>query len=86
MPKTVFSKKGQVVIPKQIRDELGLTPGTVLTVQVDEERVILEPPRELPEEVFIEAGPKITEPIIREGKMTGDKAQRLLKDLGVSVD
>ena len=42
MSKTVVSKKGQVVIPKQARDKLGLTPGTVLKVQVEGKRIILE--------------------------------------------
>jgi AbrB family looped-hinge helix DNA binding protein len=28
--KTILSEKGQITIPKEIRDELGLIPGTVL--------------------------------------------------------
>ena len=55
MAKTVVSKKGQVVIPKEARDKLGLTPGTVLKVQVDGKRVILEPLQEPPKEAFVEA-------------------------------
>ena len=86
MLKTIVSKKGQVVIPKQARDKLSLTPGTILRVQVEEKRVILEPLQEPPKEVFIEAGSKITELLLREAKMTSDKAQRLLRDLGVPID
>lgn len=82
----MVSKKGQVVIPKQVRDKLSLTPGTVLRVIVEEKRVILEPLQEPPEEVFVKAGSKITEPLIREAKITSDKAKRLLRDLGVPVD
>jgi len=86
MSKTIVSKKGQVVIPKQTRDKLSLTPGTVLRVQIGGKRVILEPLQEPPKEVFIKAGSKITEPILREAKVTSDKAQRLLRDLGVPID
>lgn len=85
MMKTIVSKKGQVVIPKQARDKLGLTPGTVLKVQVEGKRVILEPLQEPPKEVFIEAGSRITEPLLHEAKITSDKVQRLLRDLGVPI-
>ena len=86
MSRTVVSRKGQVVIPKQARDELGLTPGTVLGVQVEGKRVILEPLQQPPKEAFIRAGPEVTEPLLREAKATSDKARRLLRDLGVPVD
>jgi AbrB family looped-hinge helix DNA binding protein len=86
MSRTVVSNKGQVVIPKQARDKLGLTPGTVLSVQVEEKRVILEPLQEPPKEAFVQAGPRIAEPLLHEAKTTSDKAQRLLRDLGVQVD
>lgn len=36
--------KGQVVIPKAIRDELGLEPGDEVTVSVDGRRVVVERP------------------------------------------
>ena len=85
MLKTIVSKKGQVVIPKQARDKLSLTPGTILRVQVEGKRVILEPLQEPPKEVFVEAGSKITELLLREAKMTSDKAQSLLRDLGVPI-
>jgi len=56
--KTVVSKKGQVVIPKEAREELGLVPSTVLEVHVEGKRIILEPLHEPPREAFVEAGPK----------------------------
>jgi len=84
MLKTIVSKKGQVVIPKPIRDQLGLAPGTILKVHVEGKRIILEPLTEPPPEIFVSAGSEITEPILKEAKSLGDKAYRLLKDLGVS--
>jgi len=86
MLKTIVSKKGQVVIPKEARDKLGLASGMVLRVQIEGKGVILEPLQEPPKEAFIQAGPEITEPLLRETKTTSDKAQRLLRDLGVPID
>lgn len=83
MSRTLVSKKGQVVIPKDARDKLNLTPGTVLRVEVERGRVILEPFKELPEKAFVRAGQKVTEPILQEAKATSDKTQRLLKELGI---
>jgi AbrB family looped-hinge helix DNA binding protein len=84
MSKTLVSKKGQVVIPKGTRDKLSLTPGTILSVQVEGGKIVLEPFKKLPEKAFVYAGPKITEPILQEAKATSDKTQRLLKELGVN--
>jgi len=36
-----MSTKGQIVIPKHLRDELGLKPGDPLVVGVDGDRLIL---------------------------------------------
>jgi len=83
--KTILSRKGQVVIPKQTRDSLGLTPGTVLKVQVEGKKVILEPLHE-PLGIFIDAGPEVTSPILSEAKSTSDKTRRLLHDLGVKLE
>ncbi len=83
--KTVVSSKGQVVIPKQIREKLGLTPGTILKVRVEGKKVILEPVHEPPKQIFVRAGSKITEEILREAKSSGDKIQKLLEDLGVPI-
>jgi len=84
--KTVVSSKGQVIIPKHVRDALGLTPGTVLRVRVEGRRVILEPLTEPPKEIFVKAGPAVTSPILREAKASSDKVRKLLEALGVGVE
>ena len=38
-----LSSKGQLVIPKRIREALGLRSGMQFHIQVDERKVILEP-------------------------------------------
>ena len=42
MNEITISSKGQIVLPKELRDRYGLTPGTKLTVQDDHGRLILE--------------------------------------------
>jgi antitoxin PrlF len=37
----ILSEKGQVTIPKEIRDDLGLTPGSLLDFTVDQGRIIV---------------------------------------------
>jgi AbrB family looped-hinge helix DNA binding protein len=39
---TTLSSKGQVVVPKAIRDALHLKPGEVLTVTREGRRIVLE--------------------------------------------
>ena len=80
--KVKMSSKGQVVIPKEIRNKLRIGPGTVLNVKAEERKIILELAPEPPEEVFVEAG-GIAEKVLREAKASSDKAERLLRDLGV---
>lgn len=45
---TTLDKFGRVVIPKEIRDLLGLKPGEVLRVEKSGDEVLLKPLREEP--------------------------------------
>jgi AbrB family looped-hinge helix DNA binding protein len=40
---TTVSTKGQMVIPAQIREALGIEPGTRVAIRLDGTRLILEP-------------------------------------------
>jgi AbrB family looped-hinge helix DNA binding protein len=47
---TTLTSKGQVTIPKQIRDSLSLKPGSKLTLDINDGRnLILRPNRPIPE-------------------------------------
>ena len=38
--KTTVSEKGQITIPKTVRDRLGIVPGTVLDIDAEAGRLI----------------------------------------------
>jgi AbrB family looped-hinge helix DNA binding protein len=38
--KTVVSEKGQITIPKALRDKLGIRPGTVLDFDAEQGRLV----------------------------------------------
>ncbi len=77
-----MSSKGQIVIPKEIRDRLGIKPGTVLNIRVRGKRIILEPAPPMPD-VFVELGDE-SEEILRESRRVDEERMlRLLRDLGV---
>jgi antitoxin PrlF len=39
--KSVLAEKGQVTIPKSLRDSLGLKPGTVLRFTLERARIVI---------------------------------------------
>ena len=48
--KTIVSEKGQITIPKAVRDRLGITPGTVLEVESVEGKIVAV--KSQPQDVF----------------------------------
>ena len=40
---TTLDKFGRVVIPKRLREDLGLHPGSVLQINRDDQRILIEP-------------------------------------------
>jgi AbrB family looped-hinge helix DNA binding protein len=43
-----LSSKGQLVLPKRVRQALGLQPGTLLDLRLGQDSIILEPVRATP--------------------------------------
>jgi AbrB family looped-hinge helix DNA binding protein len=48
MMETTLDRFGRIVIPKRIRENLGLIPGTILQIEPRGEDVLLKPVREEP--------------------------------------
>ena len=44
MPKRNVGPKGQVVIPKQMRDALGLKPGVEITLELRDKEIVIKKP------------------------------------------
>jgi antitoxin PrlF len=49
-----LSRRGQITLPKEVREKLGLRPGDVLLLKVEEGRLVLEPALPLSYEVYSE--------------------------------
>ena len=81
-----MSKKGQIVIPKKIRDKTGIQEGSVLIIRLEGKKIIIETLVKPPEDIFVSAGDEITAPIIEEAKKSSDKAKKLLEALGIATD
>ncbi len=47
---TILSEKGQITIPKELRDRLGLKPGSVLEFEAQEGKLIAT--KKLSEDIF----------------------------------
>jgi AbrB family looped-hinge helix DNA binding protein len=59
---TRLSSKGQVVLPKKIRDNIKIRQGTVLQITLDGKRIILEPlQKSVPERLY---GKYCNEPLL----------------------
>ncbi len=41
--RSVMSSKGQLVIPAQVRKQLGMRPGTGVSLEVEGDRIVLVP-------------------------------------------
>ena len=82
-----LSSKGQVVLPKNARDKLGLKKGDRLKVEVDEKakRIIMQPSVGPPKEIFVRAGTKLTSSLLKESdEIDEKKIKRLLSAVGVN--
>jgi len=63
---TRLDKFGRIVIPKRVRDDLGLKPGAVLQIEQADQRILVEPVNEGPH-VVVKNGV-----LVFSGTATGD--------------
>ena len=79
-----LSSKGQVVIPKEMREKLGLKVGDKLRFEITPEKVLtISSTAKPPEDAFVQAGSRITQVSLREAaRLDEGKTRRLLAALG----
>lgn len=65
---TKISSKGQIVIPKAVRERLKIDPGTYFSVQIEKGHIILTPMKATPIERLYKrfAGEKIIDELEKE--------------------
>jgi AbrB family looped-hinge helix DNA binding protein len=63
---TTIDRFGRIVLPKEIRDDLGLEPGAVVAVEEQGEAILLKPLRDEPG--LVRKGPVL----VYTGKARGD--------------
>jgi AbrB family looped-hinge helix DNA binding protein len=86
MSSTTLTSKGQVVIPKTIRQKLGLAKGAKLKVGIEANRIVLTAAARLPPELRLQAPNELVERVLAESDRADDqKLRRLLRDLGVTA-
>jgi len=85
MTTVTVSSKGQIVIPKKIREMLGLTTGNKLKVFQENKKIILIAESEVkPSELFVSASPHTVDKAMKESRdIDAAKIKKLLHDLGI---
>lgn len=71
--KTKVDKFGRIVIPKEMRADLGISPGTVIVIEGSAEEITIRP---LPEQPVIYNKKGI---LVARSKMTGDIESHIKK-------
>jgi AbrB family looped-hinge helix DNA binding protein len=81
-----LSSKGQMVIPKEIREKAGLKPGDIVKLELlEDKKILIQPGAEPPSDIFAEAGSAVVEDLLRDSKSEDEvKIKNLLRSLGVN--
>ena len=79
MPTVLTSAKGQVVIPKEERDRLGIKPGTRVVVTAVDDHIEIRPLPENPIEHFhgfFKGGPSLTKALLDERRKEREREEK----------
>ena len=85
MTTVTVSSKGQIVIPKKLREMLGLRTGNKLKVFQENKKIILiAEPDVKPSELFVSASPHSVDKALKTSRKIDEaKIKGLLHDLGI---
>ncbi len=85
MTTVTISSRGQIVIPKKIRELLGLSMGNKLKVFQENKKIILvAEPEVKPTELFVSASPDAVDRAMKSSHDIDEaKLKKLLHDLGI---
>jgi AbrB family looped-hinge helix DNA binding protein len=72
--KTVIDAAGRVIIPKALRDELGLRPGVALDIRTSDGALVIEP-IPIPVSLVRRGKRMLAKPSTRLPKLTQDEAR-----------
>lgn len=81
MPISTLSSKGQLVIPKEVRDALGIKPKQKLLLKVVKGHIVIEPLPEGPVEYFcgiFKEGTSLTRASLRERNKDKRREEKIL--------
>ncbi len=76
--RTTIDRAGRVIVPKQIRDALGLADGTALEIDVRDGVVVMEPPTTAVKLVR-RGGGIVAEPDQKLPKLTAERVREALE-------
>jgi AbrB family looped-hinge helix DNA binding protein len=85
MTTVTISSRGQIVIPKKIREILGLSMGNKLKVFQENKKIILvAEPDVKPTDLFVSASPHAVDKAMKASRDIDEaKLNKLLHDLGI---
>jgi AbrB family looped-hinge helix DNA binding protein len=85
MTTVTVSSKGQIVIPKNIRESFGLTEGNKLKIFQENRKIILIAEPEIkPSELFVGSSPQAVDEALKASRVIDEaKIQKLLNDIGI---
>ena len=85
MATVTISSRGQIVIPKKIRELLGLSMGNNLKVFQENKKIVLvAEPEVKPSELFVSASPHAVDKATKASREIDEaKLKKLLHDLGI---
>jgi AbrB family looped-hinge helix DNA binding protein len=77
---TSIDSAGRIVVPKTIRQQAGLQPGTLLTVRLREGRIEIEPsPREV--RIVAKGSLRVASPVAESARLSGAEVERARRAL-----